>query len=481
MPGSTVKHRRTGSEVLAYAEELVNAWPTSSAVLVADGAGISVKVESGHLVVNDGIAGARRVRKISRIDREIQRLLVLSPSGYISLDSIRWLADAGIPWVQLARHGQSTGIQAMSGPGREDARLLRAQALAAQSDTGMEIARYLLRIKLAAQADVIDQYFPQASSAFIRGRALAIESADTINDCIIQEGFAASSYWQAWEGSVNVPFNLEDEGKVPSHWKSFIQRASLANEVIKNRHASDPMNAMLNLIYKIGEIEAVNSCHAVGLSPVLGIAHTDRQTRDSFALDLLEVVRPYCDRIILDLLRTGEVFPRKWLAETSDGVCRLSPPLTHMLCSHAPALAEILYPHARHVAEIVARESVMPSVPRYKARGPKTATHVGYPAARLRHGVTVAQVCPDEVWQEIAPLIPARKTLGRPPAMTDRTAVAVLTARYVIRCPWAQALALGKCHRSTVDARLRAWQRADVWDKIREVMEASEHLSALAE
>ena len=81
MPSSTVP------SALNY----INDWPETTGAIVADGSAVKVYVNSGHLVINDGIAGERRERKFSRIDKSISRLLILTPSGYITLDAITWL------------------------------------------------------------------------------------------------------------------------------------------------------------------------------------------------------------------------------------------------------------------------------------------------------------------------------------------------------------------------------------------------------
>jgi hypothetical protein len=101
----------------------------------------------------------------------------------------------------------------------------------------------------------------------------------------------------------------------------------------RNIRATDPANAMLNYTYRIAEAEAVHACHALGLDPAMGILHADKQGSDSFALDLIEAVRPYCDRVILQFLNCGLGIPvndrgkpaylnRLWFDETRDGQCQ---------------------------------------------------------------------------------------------------------------------------------------------------------------
>jgi CRISPR-associated endonuclease Cas1 len=465
--------------IVAHTRKIVEAWQESSneSVLIADGAGIKITVSSGHLLVSDGIAGARRVRKIARIDKQIRRLMILSPSGYISLDAISWMRDAGINWCQIS---QTRGILAQSGPGVQDSRLLRAQARAIDQPEGLAITKYLLTQKLTGQAGNIDRYFPGTSATFIRGRSATLAEADSIHGCTVHEGLASEAHWRAWEGKVPVPFTTADQAKIPGHWRGFTQRHSLAYSVIRNKSATDPVNACLNYLYGIALAECVSACHETGLSPSLGICHVDKNNRDSMALDLLEVLRPACERIVLDLFLSGEKFDRRYVHETPDGTVLLVQPLTHKLGSHAVGLAEILAPHVAHVVSLlVAASPRMTSAPRYKSRNrtPKPTRHVGYPAARLRPGVTVTDLVPDHVWVRIALLIPERGRNGRPPVLTDRAAVAALAARYVVKCPWRQVP--GGVHRSTVTARLSAWQADGTWEKVAEILRNEGHLSTL--
>src|SRR5207244_4042984 len=90
--------------------------------------------------------------------------------------------------------------------------------------------------------------------------------------------------------------------KVPAHWLAYDGRRSLLSKGATARKADRPINALLNLNYKLAEIEARLACVAVGLDPGLGFVHTDLARRDSLALDLLETIRPAVDRLVLDIV-----------------------------------------------------------------------------------------------------------------------------------------------------------------------------------
>ena len=77
-------------------------------LLVLSGYGIRVTVESGHLCVEDGIAGERRRARFSRAERELKRLVVLGHSGNVSFDALRWMQDVGI-FFRSSRFRWATG------------------------------------------------------------------------------------------------------------------------------------------------------------------------------------------------------------------------------------------------------------------------------------------------------------------------------------------------------------------------------------
>lgn len=138
---------------------------SSSGVCVADGYGVTVSVERGHLSVRDGIGPYRRDRRFSRATHGLRRVVVLGHSGQITFDALRWMAKARVGYIQLTRDGE---VLASSGSGRDDARLRRAQALAAGSPTGLAICRNLLEVKLKEQAVLLrDRFAAPVAATYI--------------------------------------------------------------------------------------------------------------------------------------------------------------------------------------------------------------------------------------------------------------------------------------------------------------------------
>jgi CRISPR-associated endonuclease Cas1 len=478
-----------------------------SSVLVADGSQVKVTVRDGHLSVSDGLPGAKRERRFPRVPRKLARLVILGGHGFVTLEAQRWLASSGVPWVVIDTYSDDAPI-ATSGPQREDARLLRAQAFATECGpleaAGLKVTAALIAAKLEGQAKNLDEVFHAGNEACkVRDLAVWVRKAETLPDCRTLEAQGAVIYWQVWAGRVHTPFSPSDMVKVPGHWLTFAGRTSMVYDYEKNKDATDPVNAMLNYVYRIGETEAIHACHAFGLHPALGILHADRQGRDSMALDLLEAIRPAIDRIVLNMLDTGLGIPygpdgkpryldRRNFHETKDGTVRLVPPLTHTLAGHAAQWGADIRAHTEAAARVLAlAASGDVAVPRARkyvqgSRAPLSSSK----RARLRDGTGPADLLPDDVWRKVAALIPAPPRrpsgrTGRPVDVSrDRVCVAALAAHELLGVPWGAVPV--QVPPQTCQARLKAWswlnapgEDRPAWQAMQEVIQASGYLSAL--
>src|SRR5579864_742435 len=100
-------------------------------VVTLFGYGTSVRVDRGHLIIEDGIGNDRRKGRFPRIGHGLRRLVIIGSDGMVSLAALRWLADQDASFVMLDRDGS---VLATTGPVRSsDAKLRRAQSLAHSS------------------------------------------------------------------------------------------------------------------------------------------------------------------------------------------------------------------------------------------------------------------------------------------------------------------------------------------------------------
>jgi CRISPR-associated protein Cas1 len=341
-------------EVAERLEALADTYGTErpGPVAVVDGFGVRLRVERGALEVSDGVGPHRRLRRYDRATHELARVVVTG-DGIVSTAALRWCKAAGVEVVVLDQ-----AAEALLTSGRvanDDARLRRAQALALHTPAGLEVAKYLVSGKITGQAQVAATLLASPSTDETLARLLEdLDDAASLEEVQHVEAVAASAYFAAW-GRLEVPFVGRDAGKVPAHWRRFNGRRSAVMPATA-RHATDPLNALLNFAYRLLEAEARLACLRVGLDPGVGVLHADMKGRDSLALDLLEVARPLVDRTVLELVQARRL-RRRDFAEDGRGVVRVLAPLSHELAGHMASWGLLLAPAVEHVAELFAAAS----------------------------------------------------------------------------------------------------------------------------
>jgi CRISPR-associated endonuclease Cas1 len=315
-----------------------------SGVLTLSGFGIKVRMQSGHLEIEDGIGPERRKIRLARVGHGLKRLVCISEDGFATLGALKWLADVGASFVMLSRRGK---VLFVTGPtASSDVRLRRAQALAHSSGAALRIARELIDKKLEGQEHVARyKLLAVESSETIHRYRSELAEADTLERVRLIESRAAAAYWSAWR-TLQIGFPRKDEQRLPTHWRVFGTRVSPLTG--SPRLAVNPPNAILNYLYSLLESESRLAAAALGLDPGLGMLHVDTKARDSLACDLMEPIRPQVDAFLLDWI-TREPLTREWLFEQSDGNCRLMAPFAARLAETAPMWGRAVAPFAEWV------------------------------------------------------------------------------------------------------------------------------------
>jgi len=353
---------------------MTESFPVTGGVLVLRGYALSLRVNRGHLVIEDESLGVRRQARLSRIDRDIRRLIIVGSSGAITLDAIKWLDGVGLPLIHLHPDGRVLMVAAPSAAHRPPVR--RAQALAATNDVGLTICRELLGTKVDGQLEVLRRFRPTVDlRQEILAARRAIDRATDFEALRIAEANAALAYWMAWR-EVPIRIARADRTRCPRHWTQFGTRRSPLGSRAANR-AINPANALLNYSYAVLEAEARIACLAVGLDPMLGLLHTDRTARGALALDLMEPIRPHVDRWVLDCLSERE-FTRQDLFELPDGQCRLMPALTEPVAAAAGRWARLVLPVAQSVAAALLRAAEAGPKPQHHGEAPRRRRHRGH-------------------------------------------------------------------------------------------------------
>jgi CRISPR-associated endonuclease Cas1 len=264
-------------------------------VVTLFGYGINIRVNHGHLILEDGIADERREGRFPRVGHGLERLVVIGNDGVVSLPALRWLADQKAAFVMLERDGS---VLLTTGPVRpSDAKLRRAQARANDTGAALQISRALIHEKLFRQEDVARNKLDNSTVAdAIAGYRNDVPVAPTIEAVRFLEAKGAMAYWSAWE-NLPITFPRTELGRVPEHWRRFGTRSSPLTS--SPQRAVGPGNSITNYCYTILAAEARLAIAAIGLDPGLGFLHVDAGARDSLAYDVMEPVRPQVDACVL--------------------------------------------------------------------------------------------------------------------------------------------------------------------------------------
>jgi CRISPR-associated endonuclease Cas1 len=319
--------------------------PVVNGVAVVYGYGVKLSVVRSHLFISDGICDERRAGYLNRATSGLKHLVVLSHSGTITIDALRWLYRLGASVSMIDADGAV--IFASAPPGADNTHLRRGQVLADGTEVGLEITRALLTAKVDGQGRVLRALGHDDVADHLIAARDTLSGATTLDDVRLLEALAANLYWDSW---VDLPINFarRDVAKVPGHWTTFGQR----NRNGTPRNATGPGGALLNYLFAILETETRIGLLALGLDPGLGFNHRDTPYRDSLALDVMEPIRPEVEAWLLAFLRE-RTFAKSDFAEGNDGVCRIGSRLARELCATVPLWRALLGPVVEKVAATI--------------------------------------------------------------------------------------------------------------------------------
>jgi hypothetical protein len=167
------------------------------------------------------------------------------------------------------------------------------------------------------------------------------------------------------------------------------------------------VNALINWLTAVAEVEATIACHIVGLDPSFGFIHADTRGRASFGLDLLEVARAPIEEFVLDLLATRS-FKRSDFVELPDGHCRILAPLTHELAETMPLWAQVIAPYAERVAHLLGEHIDGKYAPTTRLTGAKQ--RAAQARVRARKAQAALQTRPARQQQPVSEVPPGPST-----------------------------------------------------------------------
>ena len=187
---------------------------SKSGALTVQGFGVHIRMQSGHLEIDDGVGMDRRKIRLSRVGLGLRRLVCVTDDGTVSLSSLRWITEQNAAFVLLQRDGRVLTVCGPASPSQ--VRLRRAQALAHHTGKALEISRKLISVKLEGEESVLREQLRQPdvadSIADLRQRLADAENLDRVR---YLEAEGARNYWSAWS-EVPVSFPRKDARLVPA-------------------------------------------------------------------------------------------------------------------------------------------------------------------------------------------------------------------------------------------------------------------------
>ena len=252
---------------------------------------------------------------------------MLDTDRSLSLHVINWLAQQDVPLILINWKGKAVSVY--SGDGSAIDVKLRHSQLAAQSNgVGFEIATQLIKDKIiASQKTLRTLPSPRCERAASRLELALKELRSPIKDrekLMLIEARAAAEYFGAWY-TVKIKWKEVGRYPIPDEWRFVSKRESFLSG--SNRHATDPVNAMLNYAYAILERQVLIATISAVLDPTIGYLHScPTPGRLSLVYDLMEPLRPEIDMKVLNFVCSHIFTPKDFLL-TTKGVCRLHPHL----------------------------------------------------------------------------------------------------------------------------------------------------------
>ena len=215
-----------------------------------------------------------------------------------------------------------------------------AQIEAKRNGRALGVATGLIREKIENAIATLEGVIPPSPArelAVVKhhrdAKELATKPPKSLAALLGIEGRTAQAYFAAWQ-SLPIRWKGLTRHAIPDDWHRVGQRQSLNGTRTKgrNRHASHPVNAMLNYAYAILESQVRMQIVADGLDPTIGYLHTSTPERQALVLDLMEPRRPLVDRKVLEFVQAHTFHPTDFTIR-SDGVCRLNPEMVRHIAS----------------------------------------------------------------------------------------------------------------------------------------------------
>jgi CRISP-associated protein Cas1 len=128
-----------------------------------------------------------------------------------------------------------------------------------------------------------------------------LDTARSVAQIMMVESHAAAAYWRTFR---DAGLRERKGGNLPS-WLRFANRKKGA-QFPGPKHASHPINAMLNYCYVVETGRLAKALAAQGLALPIGYLHSDKKGRNSLVWDAIEPLRPSIDAKVFAFVEAHE-------------------------------------------------------------------------------------------------------------------------------------------------------------------------------
>lgn len=318
--------------------------------LILTGHGVSLRIHQGTLIVRNGLTHYPQEQEQWQLFpgkwRLPSRIVVLDGKGALSFHALRWLTEQNIQLVHIDWQGELVHVVGGSGYAI-DCKLAEAQRQAQSNGIGLKLSRELIAQKIDNSIETLRAAFPpsppiERSLQMLEKKAkeMKLQPPASIDALLGIEGRAGYTYFNAWR---SFPLRWKQGGRrpIPDEWRCIGKRSSFVSGSNRpNRHATHPVNAMLNYAYGVLETQVRAHTVGAGLDPTLGFFHGKFRGKAALVYDLMEPLRPLVDREVLRLVRRNIFSPEDFML-TTEGVCRLNPELARKVVRETVTIQEI--------------------------------------------------------------------------------------------------------------------------------------------
>jgi CRISPR-associated protein Cas1 len=229
---------------------------------------------------------------------------------------------------------------------------IRAQCAA----NAVEVARDIIRTKIEREIAHIEHLSPfDANTA--RPWLIELSRATSVSRIITIEAQAALCYWRAFR---SMGLRERKGENLPRSWLRFANRNKGA-QFLGNKHASHPINAMLNYAYVVEAGRLAKALSARGLALTIGFVHADKHGRNSLVWDAIEPIRPIIDKRVFSYIASFE-FGRADFPQTGASTFRLSRTITGAMLSRVCLPTEEIVNAADFILRLIERHANGPQL-----------------------------------------------------------------------------------------------------------------------